>query len=144
MENSLAPDYLAELIPPHVRDETSYSLRNAENYRQIHASSRSYYDSFLPSTIREWNKLPDDIKSTPSLLSFKHKLEKDTSKTPKYYYCGVRIRQILHTGLRTGCSALRYYLYNRDLVPEAPCFCGTVEKYFHFLLECQRYNVMYA
>ena len=142
MENGLAPDYLAELIQPHVRDKTSYSLRNADNLRQIHASSRSYYDSFLPSTIREWNKLPDDIKSTPSLLSFKHKLEKDTSKTPKYYYCGDRISQILHTRLRTGCSALRYYLYSRNLVPDALCFCGTVENNFHFLLECQRYNVM--
>ena len=37
MENGLAPDYLAELIPPHFRDETSYSLRNADNLRQIHA-----------------------------------------------------------------------------------------------------------
>ena len=62
------------------RDETSYSLRNADNLRQIHASSRSYYDSFLPSTIREWNELPDDIKSISSRLSFNHKLEKDTSK----------------------------------------------------------------
>ena len=79
MENGLAPDYLAELIPHRVRDETSYSLRNADNYfQQIHASSRSYYDSFVPSTIREWNELPDDTtcKSTPPLLSFKHKLEK--------------------------------------------------------------------
>ena len=33
MENGLAPDYLAELIPPRVRDKTSYSLRNAENLR---------------------------------------------------------------------------------------------------------------
>ena len=89
--NGLPPNYLAELIPPHVRDKTSYSLRNADNLRQIHASSRSYYDSFLPSTIREWNELPDDVKSAPCLLYFKHKLEKDTSKTPKYYYCGDRI-----------------------------------------------------
>ena len=38
MENGLA--ILAELIPPRVRDRTSYSLRNADNFRQIHASSR--------------------------------------------------------------------------------------------------------
>ena len=142
MENGLAPNYLAELIPPRVRDKTSYSLRNADNLWQIHASSRSYYDSFLPSTIREWNELPDDVKSAPSLISFKHKLEKDTSKTPKYYYCGDRISQILHTRLRTGCSALRYYLYNRNLISDALCQCGTIENNFHFLLECRRYNVM--
>ena len=65
MENGLAPDYLAEMIPPRVWDETSYSLCNADNLRQIHASSQLYYDSFLPSTIREWNELPDDVKSAP-------------------------------------------------------------------------------
>ena len=27
-------------------------------------------------------------------------------------------------------------------VPDALRFCGTVENDFHFLLECQRYNVM--
>ena len=83
MENGLAPDYLAEMIPPRVRDETSYSLCNADNLRQIHASSRSYYDSFLPSTIREWNKLSDNIKLTPSLLSFRHKLEKKILLKPQ-------------------------------------------------------------
>ena len=83
MENGLAPAYLVELIPPCVRDETSYSLRNADKIRQIHASSRSYYDSFLSSTIREWNELPDDVKSTPSLLSYKHKLEKIYLQNPK-------------------------------------------------------------
>ena len=41
MENGLAPDYLAELILPRVGNETSYTLRNADNLRQIHASFRS-------------------------------------------------------------------------------------------------------
>ena len=45
---------------------------------------------------------------------------------------------ILHTRFRTGCSALRYYFGP----PDALCFRGTVENNFHFLLECQRHNVM--
>ena len=60
MENGVAPDYLAELIPP-VSGTKFFNLRNADNIRQIHASSRSYYDAFLPTTIRERNELPDDI-----------------------------------------------------------------------------------
>ena len=52
------------------------------------------------------------------------------------------LSQILHTRLRTGCSALRYYLYNRNLVSDALCQCGTIENNLHFLLECRRYNVM--
>ena len=87
MENGLATDYLADLIPSRVGDDTLYSLRNA--------SSRLYFDSFLPSTIREWNSPPNDIKSAQTLASFKHKFEKDSSKIPKCYYYGDRISQIL-------------------------------------------------
>ena len=63
MQNGLVPDYLTELVPSRVGDNTTYSLRNAEHLQQIHASSRLYFDSFLPSTIREWNRLPSDTKS---------------------------------------------------------------------------------
>ena len=55
-ENGLAPDYLAELIPPRIQE--------------THASSRFSFDSFLLSMIREWNELPNEIKAAPSLLSF--------------------------------------------------------------------------
>ena len=49
MQNALAPDYFTELVPSRVGDNITYSLRNAEHLQQIHASSRSYFDSFLPS-----------------------------------------------------------------------------------------------
>ena len=63
MQNGLAPDYLVDLVPPRVGNETPYCLRNADNYQQVHATSRLYFDSFLPSTIREWHNLPADVKS---------------------------------------------------------------------------------
>ena len=82
MQNGLAPDYLVDLVPPRVGNETSYSLRNADNYQQAHATSRLYFDSFLPSTIREWNNLPADVKAAQNLTSFKYKFERDTPKIP--------------------------------------------------------------
>ena len=48
MENGLALEYLAELIPPRVQNDNSYSLRKANTIRLTHASSRLYFDSFLP------------------------------------------------------------------------------------------------
>ena len=129
--------YLTELVPSRVDDNTTYSIRNVEHLQQMHASSRSYFDSFLPSTTREWNRLPRDTKSAPSLSSFKYKFEKDLPKIPKYYYCADRISQILHTRLRTECSILRYYLFKKNLAADALCFCGAVENNFHFLMECQ-------
>ena len=59
---SLKSDRL-ELRLEHVEDVTSYRLRNAGNYVGIHANTRTYANSFLPSTIHAWNNLPDSIRS---------------------------------------------------------------------------------
>ena len=64
MQDGLVPDYLADLVPARVGDNTTYPLRNAENFLQVHASSRSYFESFLPSAIREWNSLPSDTEQS--------------------------------------------------------------------------------
>ena len=77
MQNGLAPDYLVDLVRPRIGNETTYSPRNADNYQQVHANFRLYFDSFLPSTIREWNNLPADVKSAQTLTSFKYKFERE-------------------------------------------------------------------
>ena len=99
-----------------------------------------YFDSFLPSTIREWNNLPADVKSAQTLTSFKYKFERNTPKIPKYYFFGDRGNQILHTRLRTECSTLKFHLYRRNLIPEPYCTCGAVENTSHFLLKCPKCN----
>ena len=140
MQNGSAPDYLVDLVPPRVGNETPYSLRNADNYQQVHANSRLYFDSFLPSTIREWNNLPADVKSAQTLTSFKYKFERNTPKIPKYYFFGDRGNQILHTRLRTECSTLKFHLYRRNFIPEPYCTCGAVENTSHFLFKCPKFN----
>ena len=102
---------MVDLVPPRVGNKSPYSLRNADNYQQVHANSRLYFDSFLPSTIREWNNLPADVKSAQTLTSFKYKFERNTPKILKYYFFGDRGNQILHTRLRTECSTLKFHLY---------------------------------
>ena len=61
MFNNLSPLYLCSLIPPTVDTQSSYNLRNAHNIRTIHSRTTQYFNSFLPSTIREWNTLPLDV-----------------------------------------------------------------------------------
>ena len=142
MDHGLAPLYLSNLLPPHVEDVTSYRLRNAGNYVGIHANTRTYADSFLPSTIQAWNNLPDSIRSADTLATFKHLLTQDTPKVPKYYFCGDRFYQVLHTRLRTECSSLNQHLYKRNLVGNPYCICGEVESNTHYLLTCPRYTHM--
>ena len=55
MTNYLTPAYLSSLLPPLVGAMSRYPLRNSEQYQTIDAKSQLYYNSFLPSTIREWN-----------------------------------------------------------------------------------------
>ena len=142
MDHGLAPLYLSNLLPPHVEDVTSYRLRNAGNYVGIHANTRTYADSFLPSTIQAWNNLPDSIRSADTLATFKHLLTQDTPKVPKYYFCGDRFFQVLHTRLRTECSSLNQHLHKRNLVGNPYCICGEVESNTHYLWPGPRYTLM--
>ena len=64
------------------------------------------YNSFLPSTSRDWNNLLAEAKQLSFINSFKYYLKKDKPSVPKYHYYGSRKAQILHTRLRTGCSSL--------------------------------------
>lgn len=142
MDHNLSPAYLSNLLPPHVGDMSGYPLRNAENYASVNINTSLYGNSFLPSTIREWNKLPVDLRNAESITSFKRQLDNDHSKIPSYFYYGNRLSQILHTRLRTECSSLNYYLNRRNLVPSPLCVCGVVENNHHFLLICPRYSAI--
>ena len=141
MQNCLSPHYLCNLLSPRVGDNLPYSLRNPENSQQIPARTQSYGNSFLPSTIAEWNNLSSSIKNADSLNSFKRLLEQETPKLPEYYNTGNRHAQILHTRLRTNCSALNEHRFKRNLVPTPNCSCGAPETNCHYLLNCPRYTV---
>ena len=144
MNLGLSPLYLSNLLPLHVGEFSSYKLRNADNYVGIHANTRAYAKSFLPSTLQAWNNLPEAVRSADTLAAFKHLLTLDTPKVPTYYDYGDRLDQILHTRFRTECSSLNQHLFRRNLVQNPYCLCGEIEDNKHFLLTCPRYNQMRA
>ena len=96
---------VSSLVPPNVGNISHYNLRNETNLQTIPARSQQYYNSFLPSTTRIWNSLPDDTKNSPSFESFKHKLNINITKPPPYYFSG----SLYHARIRLNCS-LRYHL----------------------------------
>ena len=61
--------YHLSLLPSHVGDVSSYRMRNAENYVGIHANTRAYAESFLPSTLQAWNNPPGAVRSADTLDS---------------------------------------------------------------------------
>ena len=128
------------LVPPSVNRTSSYNLRNANDIRTVPARNKLYYDSFLPSVIREWNNLPLATRHSDSLNSFKRSLNNRDRFVPKHYYSGNRKHQTLHTRLRTGCSSLNHDLFDKEISETPLCRCGEIETTAHYFLSCQLYQ----
>ena len=77
------------------------------------------------------------------MSSFKRSLLLSNSiEVPTYYVTGSRIAQVLHTRLRTNCSALNLTLFQRNLIESPLCQCGEVESAEHYLMTCNRYTLI--
>ena len=139
MKNNLTPTYLSSLVP-ETFECTIYNLRDAQNIRPILTRTQLYYRSFLPSSIRDWNELPVEVRNFTSLVSFKFQLNKDNPEIPKYYSEGNRFLQIQHTRLRTGYSSLNQHLSSENKTDNPLCVCGSFESTKHFLFDCIRYK----
>ena len=140
MQNDLSPDYLCSLVPPTIGSTSSYPLRNANDLQIIYANSQLYYNSFLPSAVRELNELPEQTRNSSSLNIFKTRINSNINLPPSYYFTGKRIGQIYHARLRTKCSSLRQHLFSKNLIDSPRCACGSVEDNHHFLLVCDQYT----
>ena len=139
MYSNLTPNYLSSLIPQQVESISQYNLRNAQDLRNIRTRTSLYYNSFLPSTIRQWNNLSIETRQSNSLSSFKWSLKKDKSSVPRYFYSGERKAQVLHTRLRTGCSSLNLDLFLKNISDSPMCQCGSIENSQHFFFHCNLY-----
>ena len=140
MHNNLTPNYLSSLIPQQVEAISRYNLRNAQDIRNIRTRTSLYYNSFLPSTLRQWNDLSSETRQSTSLNSFKRLLKMDKISVPQYYYYGSRKAQMLHTRLRTGCSALNFDLFIKNISDSPMCVCGSIENVQHFFFHCNLFH----
>ena len=139
MVHNLTPNYLTSLIPSTVNETSNYNLRNSNDIRTVNARTSQYFSSFLPSSIREWNALPEEQRNATTVTSFKYKLNQPSSSIPKFYYVRERQTQILHR-LRTKCISLNYYIFFRNLTDSPFCRCDSIENTEHYLLQCRLYQ----
>ena len=127
MINNIAPLYLSSLVPPIVQSISHYNLRNANDLKSVNSRTTQYFNSFLPSVIRDWNSLPCADRNVETINSFKRHLNQHRTTVPKYLYTGNRKLKILHTRLRLGCSSLNYDLFLKNIVESPLCRCSDVE-----------------
>ena len=71
--------------------------------------------------------------------TFKCSINERSVIVPKYYNSGKRRFQILHTRLRTNCSALNNDLFLKRICDSPYCRCGAIENAFHIFLNCPQY-----
>ena len=67
----MAPEYLRHLVPPTIQSTTIYPLRNGDNLIVPFWGLSITNLSFIPSTVKEWNKLDIAIRKLDSLSQFK-------------------------------------------------------------------------
>jgi len=107
----MTSEYLSDLIPNLLRDENPYPLRNRNNVIQRRFRLSTTERSFVPSTIALWNDLPDEIRESDTIWSFKSRITSVVEKMRHYYEIGRRKRIILHARLRNCCSNLSHDIF---------------------------------
>ena len=71
VNTGLVPSYIQDLIPPLVSEVYDYPMRNARNITVPYNLTCISQKSCIPSSIRLWNSLADDLKDSSSLYILK-------------------------------------------------------------------------
>jgi hypothetical protein len=143
IHNHKAPKYLCDLIPPTIQSTTVYPLRNVSDIIIPFCRLSNTYDSFIPSTIRQWNSLDPSIRNVDYIAKFKTGLRKrkDISHVPKHYEIRPRKPNIILTQLRCFASFLNYDLFQVNIVSDPSCHCSANrEDSYHFFVDCSHYS----
>ena len=143
--NDFTACHLKDTLNQYINSNTR-NLRNTNQYRNVLAKTECFKLSFFPNTIKDWNLLNHEIKSSATIGIFKSRLKKELFgkkyECNYYYYLGRRKVNSILSSMRMGCSSLNFDLYRNQLVNSATCQCGTSEEtVFHFFLECNLYLV---
>ena len=110
----ISPAYLVELLPDTVDKRTCRSLRSGENLTLFSCRTEKFKQSFFPSTVKLWNSLQTELRTSASLSAFK--------KGIKSIFCPLIGKKrfnvslncwasILHARITLGSHALNEYLF---------------------------------
>ena len=139
-----APVYLRNHMTVCPTGRQAHYLRAQNNLYPFACHLQKYKESFFPSSVSLWNKLPDKAKSSVTLTEFKNHLSQvfPSNRPPTFFSIGPRYLSVLHTRLRLGQSLLKAHLFKIGLCDTPVCECGSGnENETHFLLLCERYHI---
>ena len=143
IQNGYTPHFLENLIPPKIQSTTVYPLRNGNDIIVPFCRLSLTQNSFIPSTVRQWNNLDQSVRNLGTLSGFKNALRKENiikrMSIPKYFQYGPRKLNIILTQLRNSSSFLNYDLYKVNIISNPHCSCGAREDVRHFFFDCINY-----
>ena len=140
-DNSV-PVYIKDIIPNTRKEDMVRELRSSRNeiLTEPPVHTDSYRRSFTPSTAKQWNEMPLELRhAAANSVQFKKHVRR--TRTPKpaspYYSLGSKIGNILHTRLRLNSSHLKAHMYAQGKAESPHCSCGYPrEDTQHYLLCC--------
>lgn len=143
IRNNYYLNTLSQLLPDIPENMHQYGLRNSENYHPYRCHTNSFRNSFFPSTVLDWNLLPEQCKNSPTLQSFKNYLDRLHPKPsfPSWYTIGHRYSNIQLARLRNNCSNLNEHLYQNHIIESPYCTFhpNTIEDTYHYFFQCNKF-----
>lgn len=135
------PAYLHALIPEQVQNLTRYSLRNPTAYRIPHSRTAYMSNSFIPSSLKQWNSLDESLRNSLTLNTFKSRLKALKNPLCKLYSLAPHPAGRYLTQMRLGLSKLKSHLFTYSIIPDPLCpNCqNSKETTTHYLLQCPAY-----
>ena len=121
--NNQIAGYLYSLLSPPNRD---YNTSKYSKIRQIFCRTETFSNSFLPQTIREWNKLDTSICQAPSYSVFRKALLDFIRSIANSTFSHLREHKFKHN-------------FQVILNPLCP-FSLEAEDTYHFFMRCQNYS----
>ena len=137
------PEYIRHVLPQTRITNTHRTLRNYTTLTLPPNNTTSFQRSFIPSTTRQWNTLPNQLRTLTSHKKFKRGIDNlfGMPHPPPYFSHGSKIGNTYHTQIRTGSLPLNAYLFNLQKLPSPNCICNhPSETIQHFLLTCPLYQ----
>ena len=122
----------------------NYPLKNNRNISMPFNRTSISQKSCIPSFIRLWNSLEDDLKNLSTLHTFKNILPQDSiTRVPSHLTIGNRHISILHARFQNNCSNLNNDLFRNHLRDNPLCdLCGMVEDAIHCFFHCRKFTIV--
>ena len=144
VNSGMVPSYIQDLIPPLVNEISDYPLRNNRNISVPLNRTSISQKSCIPSAIRLWNSLDDNLKDISTLPTFKKHIfaKLSIAHVPPYFTVGNRYMSVLHARLRNKCSGLNGDLFRNHIRNNPFCeLCDVEEDAYHYFFQCRKYTV---